>query len=133
MATRIRRRRRKPPTSAWHKFAIPIVVVVGLIVVAGGIAASWALSVYNSAPSLSSLQPLAIRYPTDAPVYPLKLSRMAAAGSTARVDVFAPWKVGVGLFLLLAIRTLAGLLSTPDSPSPVFVPRQPPRDRELVR
>jgi penicillin-binding protein 1A len=58
MATRTRRRRRKPPASRWHKFAIPIIVVVGLIAVAGGIAASWALSVYNSAPPLSSLKPV---------------------------------------------------------------------------
>jgi penicillin-binding protein 1A len=58
MATRTRRRRRKPPASRWHRFAIPIVVVVALIAVAGGIAASWALSVYNSGPPLSSLQPV---------------------------------------------------------------------------
>ena len=58
MATRTRRRRRKPPTSRWHKFAIPLVVVGAVIAVAGGIGASWALSVYNSAPPLSSLQPV---------------------------------------------------------------------------
>jgi penicillin-binding protein 1A len=58
MATRIRRRRRKPPASRWHKFAIPIIVVLGLIAVAGGIGVSWALSIYNSAPPLSSLQPV---------------------------------------------------------------------------
>jgi len=58
MATRIRRRRRKPPVTRWHKFAIPLVVVGGLIAVAGGIGASWALSIYNSAPPLSSLQPV---------------------------------------------------------------------------
>jgi penicillin-binding protein 1A len=58
MATRIRRRRRKPPTSRWHKFAIPIIVLGGMIAVAGGIGGSWALSVYNSAPPLSSLQPV---------------------------------------------------------------------------
>jgi penicillin-binding protein 1A len=58
MATRTRRRRRKPPASRWHKFAIPLVVVGGLAAVAGGIGASWALSVYNSAPPLSSLQPV---------------------------------------------------------------------------
>jgi penicillin-binding protein 1A len=58
MATRIRRRRRKPPASRWHKFAIPIIVGLGLIVVAGGIGVSWALSIYNSAPPLSSLQPV---------------------------------------------------------------------------
>jgi len=58
MATRIRRRRRKPPTSRWHKIAIPLVVVGGVVAVAGGIGVSWALSVYNSAPPLSSLQPV---------------------------------------------------------------------------
>jgi penicillin-binding protein 1A len=58
MATRNRRRRRKPPTSRWHKFAIPIIVVGGSIAIAGGIGVAWALSVYNSAPPLSSLQPV---------------------------------------------------------------------------
>jgi penicillin-binding protein 1A len=58
MATRIRRRRRKPPTSRWHKIAIPLIVVGGIVAVAGGIGVSWALSVYNSAPPLSSLQPV---------------------------------------------------------------------------
>jgi penicillin-binding protein 1A len=58
MATRIRRRRRKPPTSRWHKIAIPLIVIGGIIAVAGGIGVSWALSVYNSAPPLSSLQPV---------------------------------------------------------------------------
>ena len=36
--------------------AIPLFAVVSLIVVAGGIAAAWALNVYNSAPPLSSLK-----------------------------------------------------------------------------
>jgi penicillin-binding protein 1A len=58
MATRTRRRRRKPPASRWHKFAIPIVVVGGLVAVVTGIGASWALSVYNTGPPLSSLQPV---------------------------------------------------------------------------
>ena len=58
MATRIRRRRRKPSNSRWHKFAIPIVVIGGLVAVVAGIGASWALSVYNSGPALSSLQPV---------------------------------------------------------------------------
>jgi len=58
MATRTRRRRRKPPESRWHRFAIPIVVVGSLLAVAGGIGASWALSVYNSGLPLSSLQPV---------------------------------------------------------------------------
>jgi len=58
MATRTRRRRRKPPESRWHKFAIPIVVVGSVVAVAAGIGASWALSVYNSGPPLASLQPV---------------------------------------------------------------------------
>jgi penicillin-binding protein 1A len=58
MATRIRRRRRKPPASRWHKIAIPLIVIGGVIAIAGGIGVSWALSVYNSAPPLSSLQPV---------------------------------------------------------------------------
>jgi penicillin-binding protein 1A len=58
MATRTRRRRRRPRRTRWHKIAIPIVIVLGLIVAAGGIAAAWALNVYNSAPALSSLKPV---------------------------------------------------------------------------
>ena len=58
MATRTRRRRRKPPATRWHRFAIPIVVVGSLLAVATGIGASWALSVYNSGPPLASLQPV---------------------------------------------------------------------------
>jgi penicillin-binding protein 1A len=58
MATRIRRRRRRPPTSRWHKLAIPIVVLAALIAVVAGIGVAWALSVYNSGPALSSLQPV---------------------------------------------------------------------------
>jgi len=58
MATRIRRRRRKPSTSRWHKLAIPIVVLAALIAVVAGIGVAWALSVYNSGPALSSLQPV---------------------------------------------------------------------------
>ncbi len=58
MATRIRRRRRRPNASRWHKIAIPIVILGALIAVVAGIAVAWALSVYNSAPPLSSLQPV---------------------------------------------------------------------------
>jgi penicillin-binding protein 1A len=58
MATRIRRRRRRPRPTRWHKIAIPIVLVVGVVVAAGGIAAAWALNTYNSAPPLSSLKPV---------------------------------------------------------------------------
>jgi len=58
MATRNRRRRRKPPASRWHKFAVPLLVVGGIAAIATGIGASWALSVYNTGPPLSSLQPV---------------------------------------------------------------------------
>jgi penicillin-binding protein 1A len=58
MATRIRRRRRKPPHSRWHKIALPLAVLGALLAVAGGIAVAWALNVYESAPPLSSLKPV---------------------------------------------------------------------------
>jgi len=38
--------------------AIPAAVVGSVVAIAGGIAAAWALNVYNSAPPLSSLQPV---------------------------------------------------------------------------
>jgi penicillin-binding protein 1A len=58
MATRIRRKRRKPRPTRWHKIVLPILFVVGAIAAAGGIAAAWALNTYNSAPPLSSLKPV---------------------------------------------------------------------------
>jgi penicillin-binding protein 1A len=58
MATRVRRRRRKPHHPIWHKIAIPLGVLAGLVLIGGGIGAAWALSVYNSAPPLSSLKPV---------------------------------------------------------------------------
>ncbi len=58
MATRMRRRHRKPHASRWHKLLIPVGVLAALIAVVGGIAVAWALSVYNSAPPLSSLKPV---------------------------------------------------------------------------
>jgi penicillin-binding protein 1A len=58
MATRVRRRRRKPHHSRWKYLFIPLALVVGAAAVAGGIGASWALSVYNEAPSLASLKPV---------------------------------------------------------------------------
>jgi penicillin-binding protein 1A len=58
MATRVRRRRRKPHHPIWHKIAIPLGVLCALALIAGGIAAAWALNVYNSAPPLSSLKPV---------------------------------------------------------------------------
>lgn len=44
---------------------------------------------------LRELQPLAIRFPATAPVYPLRLSRLSAAGSAARVDLFAAHRLDV--------------------------------------
>ncbi len=58
MATRIRRRRRKPANHVWHKIAIPIGVLVAVAAIAGGIGVAWALNIYNSAPPLSSLKPV---------------------------------------------------------------------------
>jgi penicillin-binding protein 1A len=58
MASRTRRRHRKPHHSRWHKIALPVFAVVAMIAVAGGIAAAWALNIYNSAPPLSTLQPV---------------------------------------------------------------------------
>jgi penicillin-binding protein 1A len=38
--------------------AIPVFAIVAMVVVAGGIAAAWALNIYNSAPPLSKLKPV---------------------------------------------------------------------------
>ncbi len=58
MATRVRRRRRKPHHPIWHKVAIPLGILAALVLISGGIAAAWAINVYNSAPELSSLKPV---------------------------------------------------------------------------
>jgi penicillin-binding protein 1A len=58
MATRVRRRRRQPHHPIWHKIAIPLGVLAALVLIAGGIAAAWAINVYNSAPPLNSLKPV---------------------------------------------------------------------------
>jgi penicillin-binding protein 1A len=58
MATRVRRRRRKPHHPIWHKVAIPLGILAALAVVAGGMAAAWAIDVYNSAPALDTLKPV---------------------------------------------------------------------------
>ncbi len=67
MATRIRRRRRKPHHPIWHKIAIPVAVLAGLCVVAGGIGAAWAINIYNDAPVLDSLKP--VRKGTSSSIY----------------------------------------------------------------
>ncbi|MFT3863605.1 MAG: transglycosylase domain-containing protein [Solirubrobacterales bacterium] len=58
MATRVRRRHRRPRKTRWHKVAIPIIFVVGILAAAGGVAAAWAINIYNSAPPLESLKPV---------------------------------------------------------------------------
>jgi penicillin-binding protein 1A len=57
MSPRVRRRRRVHK-SGWKKVLLPLAALAVLIAVAGGIAAAWALNVYNSAPPLSSLKPV---------------------------------------------------------------------------
>src|ERR1700748_3748529 len=58
MATRTRRRRRRPSKTHWHRIVIPIVLVIGALAAAGGIAAAWARNVYNEAPPLKDLKPV---------------------------------------------------------------------------
>jgi len=58
MASRIRRRRRRTHHAVWHKLAIPLVVLAGVGCILGGIAAAWAINVYNSGPPLSKLKPV---------------------------------------------------------------------------
>jgi penicillin-binding protein 1A len=58
MARRTRRRRRRSHTSKWKKILVPLGVLVAALAVAGGAAGTWAIDVYNSAPPLSSLQPV---------------------------------------------------------------------------
>ncbi len=58
MATRSRRRRRKPHNPLWHKVALPVAVLAGLILVAGGFGVAWAISIYDSAPQLDELKPV---------------------------------------------------------------------------
>jgi penicillin-binding protein 1A len=58
MARRTRRRRRKSHSSRWKKVLIPLGVLVVVVGIAAGVAASWAINVYESAPPLSSLKPV---------------------------------------------------------------------------
>lgn len=45
--------------------------------------------------SVRSFQPLRIRFATREPVYPLRFSKLAPNGSSARVDLITPWPAGV--------------------------------------
>jgi penicillin-binding protein 1A len=58
MARRTRLRRRKSHTSKWKKVTLPLGVLLAVAIVAGGVAGSWAVSTYESAPPLSSLKPV---------------------------------------------------------------------------
>jgi penicillin-binding protein 1A len=58
MARRTRRRRRRSHTSKWKKVLVPLGVLVAALAVAAAAAGTWAIDVYNSAPPLSSLQPV---------------------------------------------------------------------------
>jgi len=58
MARRTRLRRRKSHTSKWKKVTVPLGVLLAVTVIAGGVAGSWAVSTYESAPPLSSLKPV---------------------------------------------------------------------------
>jgi penicillin-binding protein 1A len=58
MARRIRRRRRRSHSSGWSKLAIPVGILLCVLAVVGGAAVTWAIGVYDSAPPLSSLQPV---------------------------------------------------------------------------
>src|SRR3954471_9517756 len=58
MARRTRRRRRRSHSSKWKKLLVPLGVLVAALVVAAAAAGTWAVDIYNSAPPLSSLQPV---------------------------------------------------------------------------
>ncbi len=58
MTTQRRRRRRSHSLSWKKKLLLAAAFAGGLLVVAGGVAASWAIKVYDSAPPLSSLKPV---------------------------------------------------------------------------
>ncbi len=59
MTNRARRQRRRSHHTSWKKKLLLVVgVLAGALVVAGGVAGSWAVDVYNSAPPLSSLKPV---------------------------------------------------------------------------
>jgi len=58
MTSRERRRRRSHSLGWRRKLLIPVGVFAAALAVAGGVAGSWAIDVYNSAPPLASLKPV---------------------------------------------------------------------------
>jgi len=54
----MRQRRRQAHKPRWKKLLIPLSALFGVLAIAGGVAASWAIDVYESAPPLSSLRPV---------------------------------------------------------------------------
>ncbi|HEX6753340.1 MAG TPA: transglycosylase domain-containing protein, partial [Solirubrobacterales bacterium] len=58
MARRTRRQRRSHTSSWKKKLLIPLGILAAVGAIAGGVAASWAIDVYESAPPLSSLKPV---------------------------------------------------------------------------
>jgi penicillin-binding protein 1A len=54
----MRRRRSRTRGRRWKKLLIPLSALLGVLAIAGGVAASWAIDVYESAPPLSSLRPV---------------------------------------------------------------------------
>src|ERR1700720_4213525 len=58
MPRRTPRRRRRLHDSKWKKVLVPIGILLAVLLVAFGVAASWAINVYNKAPPLSSLKPV---------------------------------------------------------------------------
>jgi penicillin-binding protein 1A len=58
MARRTRRRRRRSHASNLKRILVPLGVLAAVLAVVAGVAASWAIDVYESAPPLSSLKPV---------------------------------------------------------------------------
>jgi penicillin-binding protein 1A len=58
MPRRTRRRRSRSHTSRRKKLLFPLGILAGLLAVVAGVAASWAINVYESAPPLSTLKPV---------------------------------------------------------------------------
>jgi penicillin-binding protein 1A len=58
MARRTRRRRRKSHTSKKKKLLVPLGILLAAVMIAGGVAVSWAVDAYESAPPLASLKPV---------------------------------------------------------------------------